>query len=540
LQSLIRGSLALFCLATGLPTALLSDPRDTERILAKFFAERDPAKRAMVAWTMSDEVVLQQIVKKDKDSAVRRAAVENPSFRDQSVLAEVATWEPKDKDDDWAQSAASNKLVDPSVLVKTVLMLDHTWHPGSLSNSHFIDKISDQRALAELVRDLQGNIDRAHVVAKLTDSTLLARLAKTGRADSTRGGLNQDDDSISVEVMAAAARNPHLADQRVLADLIARETSPILIAATLQNPNFTDEEALLRFAGSQQYWMVRAAAVRNPALRDAQTLTAIATMVTNQSDFDPNDVVRESAASNLNLKDQGVLLRLATADKNRNVRRAAILNASFTDQSVLTEIAKHEKEGWIREAAVTRLTDEKTLSDLAHNDPSPEMRVVAIKNSNLADLKVIAEIAKGSELNAVINDTITLGGRAIVSATITSVRIAALDRLKDAALLLEIGKNDMNCIIRSAAIKTSYFIDTTALVLLAQSDACKDARLAAVEKLADARALRDVIDHGRFVDSRHIAIWKLNDPNVLQDIAKRAKDAWVRDAAINRLSKLHG
>ena len=116
------------------------------------------------------------------------------------------------------------------------------------------------------------------------------------------------------------------------------------------------------------------------------------------------------------LTDPNVLIRLARNARNSDVRCAAVSNAHLTDETVLSDIAKNDESIDVRGAAETRLEkmkkeqnikmeelriaevqkmkDTKCLAVIARTDGSYPVRAAAIRNRNLTDQAVLADVAK--------------------------------------------------------------------------------------------------------------------------------------------------
>ena len=92
-----------------------------------------------------------------------------------------------------------------------------------------------------------------------------------------------------------------------------------------------------------------------------------------------------------------------------------------------------------------------------------------------------------------------------------SVRLAAVERLTDQRVLVDVAKND----------EYSSF------------------RRAAVERLTDQRVLADVAKNDEDWHVRQDAVKRLTDQRMLGNVAKNDKDWWVRRAAMERLTDQH-
>ena len=87
-------------------------------------------------------------------------------------------------------------------------------------------------------------------------------------------------------------------------------------------------------------------------------------------------------------------------DKDANVRRAAVKNKNLTNQAVLAEVALNDECEYVREAAVKKLIDPDVLESIVigdKKDKNANVRRAAVENENLTNQAVLAEVALNDE-----------------------------------------------------------------------------------------------------------------------------------------------
>jgi glyceraldehyde-3-phosphate dehydrogenase/erythrose-4-phosphate dehydrogenase len=113
------------------------------------------------------------------------------------------------------------------------------------------------------------------------------------------------------------------------------------------------------------------------------------------------------------------------------------------------------------------------------------------------------------------------------------MRIAAIEKLTDQALLADFAKNDSANGVRMVAI--GKLTDHALRADFAKNDSADDIRMAAVRCLADQILLADVAKNSTYSDVRIAAIGNLTDQALLADFAKNDSADDVRMAAEQRL-----
>ncbi len=231
-------------------------PVFTQADLTELTRSELPEVRAGSVRNLTDQAVLEKIVREDRSQSVRHAAAgritdqgvlagfvlgsEDPHIRegslakltDQAALAKVAL-----EHRDWrVRQAAVDRLTDEAALAR-VASADRD---GRVLEAA-VARIADQSALAKIAIDGAGGVAAQAATRKLKDQGLLARLAV-------------EEDGFSVR-LAAVER---LEDQEALARVVLREKDAFIRkVATLK---LTDGELLRRIAARDADANVRSAA----------------------------------------------------------------------------------------------------------------------------------------------------------------------------------------------------------------------------------------------------------------------------------------
>jgi len=218
------------------------------------------------------------------------------------------------------------------------------------------------------------------------------------------------------------------------------------------------------------------------------------------------------------LTDQVALADIAINDKDVIVREAAI--EMLTDHAILADIAKNMDDyaGYseLVNIAISRLTDQNVLTEVAKNAKNYSGRQIAFKKLGLEDSQE------------------ALADRALSDEEL-SVCMAAVYKLTDQGMLTYMTKNSQYHEVRQIAFK-KLGLDDSQEALLDRVDwnPRVSIRIAAVDKLVDQKVLIELAkcsDDGVNI----AAVEKLTDQAILADIAKNAADHHVRQTAYKKL-----
>jgi hypothetical protein len=190
------------------------------------------------------------------------------------------------------------------------------------------------------------------------------------------------------------------------------------------------------------------------------------------------------------LTDQAALAEIA---KDISNGKECCLTAvhMLTDQALIIDVIKSFGDADVWEAAVGKLEDKSILSDLT-NLSAVTSRGFAVKM--LEDPEIIADTAQ--------NDPSA------------DVRKLALCKLTDQALLLKIAKTDKDPYVRKDAV--GMLADQGELAKIAKADKSADVCRAAIGKIAGRDALTDIAKYAAARKARRAAIDKLADASLFE------------------------
>jgi len=320
-----------------------------------------------------------------------------------------------------------------------------------------------------------------------------------------------------------------------------------------------DQEHLAEIAKNDTNFDVRMAAADR--LQDKQLSQAVYARLARDSE---TEHTYKSAIEKLT--DQAVLVRIATYDAKDYKRYLAVMKIGR--QVDLAQVARTCNFHSTCEIVVHRLCDQAELAHVAENSGWDDVRIAAADKlyDTALSQRVYAKLATNHENDEVYQQC---------------VRKAAVERLVDQGLLIEIARNGNHRDVCSAAVMNPAFTDEAALVYIAKHHVDFCVRRHAAGKLTDEAALCEIAKGDGEIDVRMAAIrnpnltdqatlyeivrsdkwqiietwWdrqhdypvneyhdgpgseamkKLTDKSFLAKLAKSAKDAIVREAAITK------
>jgi hypothetical protein len=184
------------------------------------------------------------------------------------------------------------------------------------------------------------------------------------------------------------------------------------------------------------------------------------------------------------------------------VKYEAVKNENLKDQGVLAEIAKNADEDFIRLEAIKKLTDQNVLAEIAKNDNDSYVRIEAAEK--LTELTLAQQVFAGLAKNN--NDN--------------TVRRKAVTNLTDQSILAYVAQNDNDHRIRMDAAEK--LIDQTlaqkVFAAIAKYGNSSLVRERAIEKLTDQSILADIAQKNRDSDVRMKAAEKLTDNTIKQNV----------------------
>jgi hypothetical protein len=230
------------------------------------------------------------------------------------------------------------------------------------------------------------------------------------------------------------------------------------------------------------------------------------------------------------LADVSILSEIAKCDTDASVRLAAV--ARLTDQVLLLESARNDYDASVRQAAATKITDRTFLAGLVDaKDVSIRLAAVA----RLADQALLLEWARNDSDASVrqaaaakITDQTFLAG--LVRAKDVNIRTAAVTRLTDQALLSESARNDEDERVRRTAV--AGITDQVLLAQIARTDGNRDVRNGAAGGIHDQALLAELVrDGGVWEDVREVALARMTDQQQLATVVAECRnDAYAHEA----------
>ena len=206
-----------------------------------------------------------------------------------------------------------------------------------------------------------------------------------------------------------------------------------------------------------------------------------------------DDLIRRKAVEKIN--DQELIKKIAQTDEHEWVRSEAV--RKLLDQKLIAEIAKNDKHWEPRQAAVQMLSEQKLLIEIARTDKEPSVRNSAVEK--ITDHNVLVMIAKSDEDS--------------------SVRKNATEKIIDQSVLIEIARKDNRFEVRIKAVANPHFNDQKILGEIAQNrNEDWQVRRAAVEKITDQELLVEILQKDESPSVRDAAKEKITDKKLLAEL----------------------
>ena len=266
----------------------------------------------------------------------------------------------------------------------------------------------------------------------------------------------------------------------------------------------------------------------------------------------------------------GLLNSVAINDPNEFIVKLAVENNSFNSQEVLISLAESGHDEEIRKIAISKITDEKILSDFALNDSSVFIRREAILNPNLCDFDILSEVIRNDSdefnrhwacekindkdylLKLLFNksfyhrlDDLSLNHNLDCEDYFKGIyensddeyhRLVSVNLIKDNTFLDNVVLNESDVKIRLEAIKNNYFSNQKILNDLISRENDSDILFYAISKIRDENALVNYIQT-HLNDSRPTlqAILNVGDIGLLRDLTKHSNPK-IRLNAVRSIS----
>ena len=249
-----------------------------------------------------------------------------------------------------------------------------------------------------------------------------------------------------------------------------------------------------------------------------------------------------------------LLNNVALNDPNEFIVKLAVENTNFNNPEVIMAIAESGRDVEIRKLAISKITDEKVLSDFALNDSNVFIRREAILNPNLSDFDILSEVIRNDDdgfnrhwacekindkdylVKLIFNksfyhrlDDLSLNSNLNCEEYFKEIyensddeysRLVAAYLIQDEVYLANIVLNDSDDKIKLHAIKNKHFSNQEILKGLILSEDHQDIVFCAVSKIRDEDVLieyiRTNLDDGRATLQ---AILKVNDVELLKELS---------------------
>lgn len=386
------------------------------------------------------------------------------------------------------------------------------------------DSLAKQTAYANILITSRDYFEKQDILAKQLSQKTLSEVAKRANDKAIRDysikQLTDQNCLVDVAINSNFVDIASLALKRLNTESLIFEVAE---NAKSQNIRFeaiaclTDEAHLFNLAKNNTDL-----SVRKEALARITSFGVLEDFLKNDTNFD----IRHAAALKLPNENPEVQAyftsTLMDTKKHRDIRKDAI--GRILDQKILAEIVKVEKDIWLREIAFEKLTDQALLIDIAKSDIDVPMRKKAINKIN--DSVALVEIMRASE-----NDEIS---RCAFS------RLPDTHQLKQAFYARLLKQKNINPEQERLCLKIfERSLTQATLADVAQHALNEKIRLLAIKKLKDQAVLKEMVLSDSNIVIQECAIQQLTNKEMLLDIAQKNALFEVRIAAKKRLAELY-
>lgn len=353
--------------ATDAPQWSVESLRNDEQRTRFVLESRDELARRSAIAAIEDPKALVSLALESANWRVRHAATARIS--DSAVLARVALQDPARA----VRRVGVERLQDSPALLQVAL----TEVDPELSRLA-VSKLERSEDLRSVIERSARSADRIEALGRLSDNDFALRLlrqdydpdvrraaARALPADMARAAMSDADSWLRPQL---AARLPW---DRLQQDLL-EDSDPQLRSAALSTLN--DPARLRELVVSARHADVRAQALARS--NDPQ-------LALERLQLDPDPEPRRVAAGMIRVDDAmltTLLTSLLAAEPDLQVR--ARLVSKLRNQALLRELVR-SSEVTLRREAVRRLDDRDVAAEIAHSDPSEDVRLAAI--ARLAD-----------------------------------------------------------------------------------------------------------------------------------------------------------
>lgn len=366
---------------------------------------------------------------------------------------------------------------------------------------------------------------RKKAVNKLTDSKILSEIALTDEED---------------EIRRIAIENPNLNDDNLFMKIIENNEDWHILDSALQK--ISDEKLLADLAKNNSDWRIRRDAVKK--IEDETIITDIAK---NPSEYYPVRLVAIEKIS-----DQSVLTDIVSYPLcEPEIRKYILLNKRHNTENIndayyddmMLQIIRNTPPNTISDSslrslreALRRISKQESLVNLfqSKNPPCPseilEEAFWRIKDENLLKILVIE-----CPFNVYFKRSIMFSNGSSRSGS-TRVSSAALNRIEDENILLDILKNSPDAYIREEARTT---LERKSSDLLKEEDKNIADKINSLKEDNDESAMaKIVLSNENSDDNRLNALEAIDDEEILKQIVTAESNLGIKDYKSEALEKI--
>jgi len=425
--------------------------------------------------------------------AVKNRAAEG--LNDQERLAEVV----KTVNDHWVQQSAGKRITDQAILAELAR------HPNAKIRALAMEKLDDQKILADVVRNEKHPGVRYQALQRLDDQALLAYVAINDADTPSR--------RFAVE---------RLHDQALLAD-VAKYSKDLGVR----------KKAVEKIGAQTHLAEVAVNAYDDEARGKAWERLTVPQYLDAVDEADEARAEYQVLVEGIN--DQEVYADVALNDDEITLRMAMI--DVLTDQSALAEVVINDPEWKVRRAAMAKITDRECLADIIIHGNYETYQAV----ERLTDMELIMGAVRG--LTNKTSDQFTF--RSVLRKLDTPTFLSEFTMLSEGdneqAFLADLAQNFKNH-------KFYWMVMTVAVERLDDQELLKEitkgyrtncfTSIAAIGRIHDQAFLEDMAKNDIEHFKRKEAITQLDNIELLEDIAKSTDDKYLCSAANRRIQDL--
>jgi hypothetical protein len=246
-------------------------------------------------------------------------------------------------------------------------------------------------------------------------------------------------------------------------------------------------------------------------------------------------------ANVLKAKHVNILKYLAQTDKERSVRVAAI--KKINDQEFLIEEVKHHWDSEIKLAALQKIEDKNVVQHIAKSSRNFEARQLAYKLLEIENcqqavydrVKNSYGLISKSEALKLLTEQKYLE-EIVLSNIDSSIRIKAMDKLKNRNILNDIAQNDKYYEVRKKAHHILGLENDQAFLLdTVKNDSVLSTKLNALSKISSEEELLKIALFDPLTEIKEVAVAGIKDEEKLVSVVKSGIDLMLRKKVLQRI-----